>query len=207
MFLQSHVLPAKVLLCHTSLLSDRLYLKNLSDSYFFLSPEYHKINTAQNNSKHGRCRCRQKQSDCKNHCQYRKKPDNASDHFSDAFLLFLPYVTADQHRDPIDSPVTVNTTRLTRLLPVDTAEIPAVVPNQPTIIRSTAPYIACKTSAPNIGTIKRTSFFKIFPCVKSCFVSIVFFCSFYYVYLFKYFICPCQKFSVQNLFIHGIVSE
>ena len=25
--------------------------------------------------------------------------------------------------------------------------------------------------------------------------------------LFKYFICPCQKFSVQNLFIHGIVSE
>ena len=67
----------------------------------------------------------------------------------------------------MDNPVTVNTTRFTMLLPVDTPEIPAVVPNQPTTRISTAPYMAWRIKAPSTGTINFNIFFKIFPRVKS----------------------------------------
>ena len=63
----------------------------------------------------------------------------------------------------------MNTTMLIRLLPVDTAEILASVPNHPTTRISTAPYIVCRMSAPRIGTINPTSFLKMLPVVKSIF--------------------------------------
>ena len=74
---------------------------------------------------------------------------------------------------PMESPVIVNVTRLTMLLPVDTPEMPAVVPNHPTIRISTAPYIACRISAPRIGSMNLRSLGTMAPCVKSLCCAIV----------------------------------
>ena len=60
-------------------------------------------------------------------------------------------------------------TRFSTWLPVETADNPEVEPKRPTTRRSTAPYAACSTSAPRIGSIKRASFFRMLPCVKSFF--------------------------------------
>ena len=68
---------------------------------------------------------------------------------------------------PVARPVRTNVTRFMILLPVDTPESPSVVPNQPTIRTSTAPYAACSTRAPRIGSMKRISFPAILPSVKS----------------------------------------
>ena len=76
---------------------------------------------------------------------------------------------------PIVSPVIVKVTRFTILLPVDTPEMPAVVPNRPTTRISTAPYIACRTSAPKIGIINLSSLETMLPCVKSFLFSAIFY--------------------------------
>ncbi len=76
---------------------------------------------------------------------------------------YLPISTVT----PMESPAIVKMIRFTILLPVETPEIPAVVPNQPTTRTSTAPYIACKIRAPSTGIINCTIFFIILPWVKS----------------------------------------
>ena len=63
----------------------------------------------------------------------------------------------------MDNPVTVNTTRFTMLLPVDTPEIPAVVPNQPTTRDIHRSVHGLKDQGPSTGTINFNIFFKIFP--------------------------------------------
>ena len=64
-------------------------------------------------------------------------------------------------------PVRTNVTRFMILLPVDTPENPSVEPNQPTMRTSTAPYAACRISAPRIGSMKRINLPAIRPSVKS----------------------------------------
>ena len=43
------------------------------------------------------------------------------------------------------------------------AERPDVDPNRPTTSRSTAPYAACSTRAPRMGTMNKSSFLRILP--------------------------------------------
>ena len=91
----------------------------------------------------------------------------------------------DMVRD-MANPVIVKVTRLSTLLPVETPERPAVVPNLPTTSRSTAPYIAWRTRAPNTGSMKARSFLGMLPVVKSAdafsVISFIFIFSHYYLY-------------------------
>ena len=57
--------------------------------------------------------------------------------------------------------------------PVETAETSAEEANFPTIRRSTAPYIACRKSASRTGSANKISGFRILPCVKVLFFSIL----------------------------------
>ena len=50
--------------------------------------------------------------------------------------------------------------------PVDTADTSTAWANLPTIIKSTAPYIACRNSARKTGAMNRRSGDRIFPSVK-----------------------------------------
>ena len=68
---------------------------------------------------------------------------------------------------PVVRLVITKVTRLIKLLPVDTADIPADEPKRPTTRRSTAPYIACKINAPRTGNINLSSLESKFPLVKS----------------------------------------
>ena len=58
------------------------------------------------------------------------------------FSLFSPIYFPISTVTPMESPETVKVIRFTILLPVETPEIPAVVPNHPTTRISTAPYMA-----------------------------------------------------------------
>ena len=57
------------------------------------------------------------------------------------------------------------------LLPVDTPDMPALVPKWPTTSMSTAPYMACKICAPSMGIINCIILPKMLPLVKSCLAS------------------------------------
>ena len=81
-------------------------------------------------------------------------------------LLSSPIACPISTVTPMERPVITNVTRFRTWLPVETPDRPAVVPNLPTTSRSTAPYIACRTSEPNIGNMNFTSFFRILPEVK-----------------------------------------
>ena len=54
------------------------------------------------------------------------------------------------------------------LVPVVTADTSAAVPNWPTIITSTAPYMVCRNMASSTGSANRISGPSTGPCVKSC---------------------------------------
>ena len=79
----------------------------------------------------------------------------ANEQVDEVYLIYARFVNALRQIPTVS-----------RLLPVETPDRPAVVPNLPTTSRSTAPYIACRTSEPNIGNMNFTSFFRILPEVK-----------------------------------------
>jgi hypothetical protein len=58
-------------------------------------------------------------------------------------------------------------------LPVATAEISSVLPNLPTTIKSTAPYMACSSRASSTGKQNRIRGERIFPRVKLLVCSII----------------------------------
>ena len=88
--------------------------------------------------------------------------------------LCSPIYCPNRTVTPMDSPAVTNTTKLIILLPVDTAERPAVVPNQPTTSKSTAPYMACKIRAQRMGIINLANLAGILPVVKSLICSLIF---------------------------------
>ena len=82
-------------------------------------------------------------------------------------LRFSPRYRPIRIVTAIAQPVTVKVTTLRTLLPVETPERPAVVPKRPTTRRSTAPYMACSTRDPKIGSINRSILAGMLPAVKS----------------------------------------
>ena len=104
----------------------------------------------------------------KKHVAPPTSPPSLSGRFSPRYC---PIITVT----PVVRELTVKVTRFIMLLPVVTPDIPSVVPNLPTIIRSTAPYIACKINAPSTGSMNPIIFFGILPVVKSCFSFIYLF--------------------------------
>ena len=67
--------------------------------------------------------------------------------------------------------LSTNVTRFMMLLPVETPEMPALVPKCPTTSISTAPYMACKICAPRMGTMNCIILPNMLPLVKSCLLS------------------------------------
>lgn len=78
-------------------------------------------------------------------------------------FLFDPIAWATKTVIPMDKPVITIATILKNWLPVATPDCSKVPANFPTIIKSAAPYIACKKSANKTGKAKEINDFKIFP--------------------------------------------
>ena len=72
---------------------------------------------------------------------------------------------------PIERPEIAKITKLMMLPPVETPEMPAVVPNLPTIMMSTAPYMAWRMRAPRMGSMNRRSLIGMLPSVKLFFAA------------------------------------
>ena len=72
---------------------------------------------------------------------------------------------------PAASWLRTKVTRFMMLLPVDTPDMPALVPKRPTTSMSTAPYMACNICAPSMGIINCIILPKMLPLVKSCLAS------------------------------------
>ena len=91
--------------------------------------------------------------------------------------LRLPIRSPTRMVMPMDKPVMTIVIVCKSILP--TPDTSAVSANCPTTSRSTPPYKACKNSVKSTGTAKRTRETSIFPSVKECFFSIMFFLLFH----------------------------
>ena len=100
-------------------------------------------------------------------------------------FLFAPMYLPIKTVTPMRRAVTTKVKTFSMVLPVETPEMPASVPNWPTTRRSTAPYMAWSTRAPSTGNIKPTSFLNILPVVRS-FAESIFIVTFCFLYLFYF---------------------
>lgn len=85
-----------------------------------------------------------------------------------SWLLPSPIFLPSRMVVPIASPTIAVVTVCITQLPVETADMSAAEPNQPTISISTAPYIVWRKIASRTGSAKSISGESIFPSVKFC---------------------------------------